>query len=102
MTSAKAKYFEAKIEESQKPQVKLREWDDEPVQPPIPEHKSSGESSAAGLKAKFELLANPPPPKTTMKTVNWDDSREHGQKKLYKRGVDPTKPPPKRTIADLS
>jgi len=53
MTSAKAKYFEAKIEESQKPQVKLREWDDEPVQPPIPEHKSSGESSAAGLKAKF-------------------------------------------------
>eukprot|EP01101_Sappina_pedata_P008944 TRINITY_DN5072_c0_g1_i1.p3 TRINITY_DN5072_c0_g1~~TRINITY_DN5072_c0_g1_i1.p3 ORF type:complete len:104 (+),score=51.04 TRINITY_DN5072_c0_g1_i1:17-328(+) len=62
---------------------------------------ASGEPSAGGLKAKFEHLANPPPPTKEMGKVAWKDDRDQGRKVQKQGGNDPTKPPPKRSIEDF-
>jgi hypothetical protein len=44
-------------------------WDTGPEADLPPARTASGDPSAVGLKAKFEMLANPPPPKKTMGKV---------------------------------
>jgi len=43
---------------------------------PLPPTHKDGKPSATGIKAKFEALANPEPPKKTMGKVAWHDERE--------------------------
>lgn len=70
--------------------------------PALPATKNAkGDPSASGLKAKFEHLANPPPPQKQMGKVAWRDDNDQGRKKAHKPGFDPTKPPPPRSITDL-
>merc|ERR1712130_943025 len=75
-------------------------WDAE--EPKLPSTKTaSGDPSASGLKAKFEYLANPPPPKKTMGKVAWQGEADQGRKKSHVPGQDHTKPPPARSLDSL-
>eukprot|EP00339_Tiarina_fusa_P003357 CAMPEP_0117051480 /NCGR_PEP_ID=MMETSP0472-20121206/35565_1 /TAXON_ID=693140 ORGANISM="Tiarina fusus, Strain LIS" /NCGR_SAMPLE_ID=MMETSP0472 /ASSEMBLY_ACC=CAM_ASM_000603 /LENGTH=105 /DNA_ID=CAMNT_0004765701 /DNA_START=8 /DNA_END=325 /DNA_ORIENTATION=- len=78
------------------------EWDSAGNSKPLPPTKTaSGEPSASGLKAKFEHLANPPPPKKTMGKVAWQGGADQGRKKAHIPGQDHTKPPPPRSLDSL-
>lgn len=90
---------------------------------PLPSTKTAtGDPSASGLKAKFERMANPPPPKKTMGKVSrkvrnrigrlshtninflkvaWKGEADQGRKKSHIPGQDPTKPPPARSLDSL-
>eukprot|EP01102_Stenamoeba_stenopodia_P007504 TRINITY_DN2097_c1_g1_i1.p1 TRINITY_DN2097_c1_g1~~TRINITY_DN2097_c1_g1_i1.p1 ORF type:complete len:104 (-),score=33.64 TRINITY_DN2097_c1_g1_i1:71-382(-) len=74
-------------------------WESGPALPPT--KTATGDPSASGLKAKFEYLANPPPPKKEMGKVGWKGDNDQGRKKAHQAGFDPTKPPPARSITDL-
>eukprot|EP01094_Clydonella_sp_ATCC50884_P006074 TRINITY_DN1507_c0_g1_i1.p3 TRINITY_DN1507_c0_g1~~TRINITY_DN1507_c0_g1_i1.p3 ORF type:complete len:119 (+),score=21.19 TRINITY_DN1507_c0_g1_i1:43-357(+) len=103
MASNLKKKFEQAAADSANPtrSKAAAEWDGEPAKPAPATRTADGKPSAGGLKAKFELLANPPPPKKTMGKVKWQDDRDQGAKKRHVPGNDPTKPPPPKSIADL-
>ena len=63
--------IQAAVESSQTTRSAVAsEWDSAGNEKPLPPTKTStGDPSARGLKAKFEHLANPPPPKKTMGKV---------------------------------
>merc|ERR1711879_1057648 len=84
------------------PSAVATEWDSAGNSKPLPPTKTaSGEPSASGLKAKFEHLANPPPPKKTMGKVAWQGGADQGRKKAHIPGQDHTKPPPPRSLDSL-
>merc|ERR1711981_1486852 len=97
-SSLKNKFERAAVEAAQ-PKVRVDEYSAPAPLPPAV--NASGEPSAVGLKAKFEKLANPDPPKKTMGKVAWGEDRDQGKKKVHRAGFDPTKPPPPRSIDDL-
>ncbi|KAL6048229.1 WH2 motif domain containing protein [Balamuthia mandrillaris] len=99
--ASKAKFFEKQIEQAS-PGFQKEKAPDEYTPVAIPSgKKSDGSVDASTMKARFELLANPPPKTKTRGAVAWDDNRNQGGKKVHKPGYDPTKPPPPRSLADL-
>eukprot|EP01115_Flamella_aegyptia_P000369 TRINITY_DN105229_c0_g1_i1.p1 TRINITY_DN105229_c0_g1~~TRINITY_DN105229_c0_g1_i1.p1 ORF type:complete len:105 (+),score=37.50 TRINITY_DN105229_c0_g1_i1:14-328(+) len=75
------------------------QWDNTPALPSA--KNASGQPSASGLKARFEHLANPPPPKKQMGSVKWQGFEDQGKKVRKVGGYDPTKPPPPKSLSDL-
>mmetsp|Transcript_36741 Transcript_36741/g.63120 ORF Transcript_36741/g.63120 Transcript_36741/m.63120 type:complete len:105 (-) Transcript_36741:75-389(-) len=101
-SSLRSKFEQAANESAQSKRGALASSWDNGDEKPLPSTKTaSGDPSASGLKAKFERMANPPPPKKTMGKVAWKGEADQGRKKSHIPGQDHTKPPPPRSLDSL-